>query len=290
MSRRVTENVSNKIHDETEAASAASILKEKDANEIDKKTMKGQEIPQDNSQLIQEDGSRASIDMKTKRKRALSDLRCIVEDAIVGDYLLEKPDKSVSPTEAAMAKGQLKNITLWGVPLLPSAGHQGTDVVLLKFLKAREFKVQEAFHMLRKNLQWRREYNTDSILEENLDPDHENFMYLNCKDKEGRPLCYNDFGTLKDKELSKKILETEEFYDKFIRLRVQSMEKGVKELSFKPGGPNTLVHITDLKNSHPPALKESRLVSKKILMLLQDNYPELIHKNVSFNKSIEHED
>ncbi|KAI3949435.1 hypothetical protein MKX01_000083, partial [Papaver californicum] len=53
-----------------------------------------------------------------------------------------------------------KDISLWGVPLLPSAGSEATDVILLK--------------MLKNTLQWRRDNKIDSILDEDLGLDHLN--------------------------------------------------------------------------------------------------------------------
>ena len=221
--------------------------------------------------------------MNRKKKKALLEFRCRVEDAILGNYLLGKPNKFLPRNETIKQTEILRQITLWGVPLLPSKGHEGTDIVLLKFLRAKDFKVHEAFNMLRRTLKWRKEYKTDEILDEKLGlSDLENkVMYLNSKDKEGRPLCYNVYEAFRDRESYKKAFGSEEKREEFLRWRIQFMEKGIKNLSFKDGGVNSMVQITDLKNSPGPAMKELRSVSKKALVLLQENYPELIHKNVS---------
>ncbi|GAV83647.1 CRAL_TRIO domain-containing protein/CRAL_TRIO_N domain-containing protein, partial [Cephalotus follicularis] len=209
-----------------------------------------------------------------------------IEDAILGNYLLGKPNKKLPPKEKAKVIQQLKEITLWGVPLLPSKRHEGTDIVLLKFLKARDFKVHDAFKMLRKTLIWRKEYMADEILEEKLDPDLEKVVYLCGTDRKGHPLCYSVFGVLKDKELYEKIFKTHEDSEKFLRRKIQCMEKGVKLLNFRVGGANSIVQITDLKNSPAPEMKELRSCVKKSMMLLQDHYPELIHKNIIINTSL----
>ena len=119
---------------------------------------------------IQEDEKKVAMEMKRSQKKALFEFRCRVEDAIMGNYLLGlgKPSNHVFPKESAKAIEQLKEITLWGVPLMPSKCHEGTDIVLSKFLKAKDFKVHEAFEMLRKTLIWRKEFKADEILEENL--------------------------------------------------------------------------------------------------------------------------
>lgn len=218
---------------------------------------------------------------KKRKKRALLEFRCRVEDAIIGNYLLGKPNRNTGIKEAAKAREQLKEITLWGVPLLPSKGHEGTDVLLQKFLKAKHYKVHEAFEMLRKTLKWRRDYKADGILEEKLGGDLQNLVgFLEGKDREGHPLWFHANGVLKDREMYQKTFGSDEKCEEFLRWMVQNMEKGIKQLRFEKGGVDSIVQITDLKNSSGPAMKEFRSVSKKALLLLQDHYPELVYKNV----------
>ena len=111
------------------------------------------------------------MEMKLRKKKALIEFSCRVEDAILGNYLLGRSNNYLCRNESAKAIEQLKEITLWGVPLMPSKRHVGTDIVLLKFLKAKDYKVHEAFEMLRKTLKWRKEFKADEILEESLGPD-----------------------------------------------------------------------------------------------------------------------
>ena len=226
----------------------------------------------------------ASIQMKKSRRKALTELRSRVEDAVLGNYILMdgKPHESKKMQENENLD---QDISLWGVPLLPSKGHEGTDIILLKFLKARDFKVSEAFNMLRRTLIWRREFKTDGILDENFGPELENVVYIKGTDKEGHPLCYNVCGAFKDREFWRKTFGSEDKREEFIRWRVQSMERVIQNLSFKGegggGGVDSMVQIMDLKNSPRPSNKELRLVTKKAVTLLQDNYPELIFRHVS---------
>ncbi|XP_022771273.1 patellin-4-like isoform X2 [Durio zibethinus] len=252
-----------------------------EANEIEYgKCSANQEPHEENSEeppSFQEDEKKVAMEMKQRQKKALIEFRCRVEDAILGNYLLGKANNYGCRKESAKAIEQLKEITLWGVPLMPSKRHEGTDIVLLKFLKEKDYKVHEAFEMLRKTLKWRKEFKADEILEESLGPDFEKVAYLNSRDKEGHPLYYNIYGALN------KLLGSEENCEKFLRLRVQYMEKGIKELNFEPGGTDSVVQIIDLKNSPGPATKELRSVFRKSWMLLQDHYPELIHRNIIIN-------
>lgn len=241
-----------------------------------------QEDLEPKTQQEDEETKAACVEMKKKKKKALKEFRGRVEDAIMGNYLLGKPNKKLFRNEISMQKEQVKEITLWGVPLLPSKGHQGTDVVLLKFLRARDFKVSEAFEMLKRTLKWRKEYKADEILQEELGgSDLENVVFINSADKKGHPLCYTVYGPFKDKELYKKTFGSEAKRQEFLRWRVQFIEKGIKKLNFKNGGVDSMVQITDLKNSPGPDFKELRSLSSKTLLLLQDKYPELIQKNVS---------
>ncbi|KAJ8752143.1 hypothetical protein K2173_001818 [Erythroxylum novogranatense] len=176
-----------------------------------------------------------------------------------------------------------KDISLWGIPLLPSKGADGTDVILLKFLRAREFKVNEAFEMLKKTLQWRKESNVDSIINENLEVDLSSAFYMDGVDREGHPVCYNVYGAFANEELYSKALGTKESRAKFLRWRFQLMEKGIQKLDLKPGGVSSLLQISDLKNSPSPSKKELRVAMNKAVELLQDNYPEFVARNIFIN-------
>ncbi|XP_024022179.1 patellin-4 [Morus notabilis] len=223
------------------------------------------------------------VEMNRKKKKALLEFRCRVEDAILGNYLLGKPNQFLSRTEIMRQKEILREITLWDVPLLPSKGHEGTDIVLLRFLRVKDFKVNEAFQMLRRTLRWRKEYKADEILDEKLGPDVEKVMCLDSRDREGRPLCYSVYGAFRDREVYKRAFGSEENGGEFLRWRIQCLEKGIKKLEFKNGGVDSIVQISDFKNSPGPVMKELRSVSKKAMILIQDNYPELIHKIIVIN-------
>ncbi|KAL6873782.1 hypothetical protein ACP4OV_013864 [Aristida adscensionis] len=203
----------------------------------------------------------------------------------------EKKDAAAvdeKPAEAAAAAAAVdEDISLWGVPLLPSKGDEATDVVLLKFLRARDFKAGAAFEMLRKTLRWRREWSglaagddgDDGALPEEL----EGACYLDGADREGHPVCYNALGVFADDAVYKKALGTEEGKARFLRWRVRAMERHVAELDLKPGGAASLLQVTDLRNSPGPAKKDLRVALKQVLDLFQDNYPELVARNILIN-------
>lgn len=199
-------------------------------------------------------------DLKEFEKKALAELRSNVEEAIHGNNTL----------------------SLWGVPLLPSKGDNATDEILLKFLRAREFNPNEALEMLKNALQWRKENDIDSILNDNFDGNLDSIGYMNGVDRQGHLVCYNNFGLFGDNEMYNDILGTEEKRERFLRWRVQLMEKGIQKLDFKPGGVSSFLQINDLKDAPSPLKKELRLATNNVVAVLQDNYPEFVAKNVSF--------
>ncbi|VFQ86248.1 unnamed protein product [Cuscuta campestris] len=215
---------------------------------------------------------------KLSVKMALLDLRCRVEDAILSKYLVYNKKKAV------FSKADVENqrdISLWGVPLLPSRGHEGTDVILAKFLKSRDFKAAEAFKALQKALRWRTKHRVRDILgDKNIVPEGDSLLHADGKDKDGRPVCYQTLGNFKD--LNQDVWGTshEERRDSLTRWRIQCLKKGIRLLDFKPGGPNSIILVTDLRNSPGIAMKEVRWITKNLLRLLHDNYPGLIYKNV----------
>ena len=200
-----------------------------------------------------------------------------------GEKAAAKEEKPVET--AAVVVVVDKDIALWGVPLLPSKGDEATDVVLLKFLRARDFKAGAAFEMLRRTLRWRRGWTGFSVDADADDADLPEELagacYLDGADREGHPVCYNALGVFADDAVYKKALGTEEGKARFLRWRVRAMERHVAELDLRPGGAASLLQVTDLKNSPGPAKKDLRVAVKQVLDLFQDNYPELVARNVS---------
>ncbi|XP_074560153.1 patellin-3-like [Curcuma longa] len=173
-----------------------------------------------------------------------------------------------------------EEVFIWGVPLL---GDEKSDTVLLKFLRARDLKVNDALTMLKNAVIWRKQFGIEALLEENLGlPELEKAVFMHGVDREGHPVCYNVYGEFQDKELYEKAFGDEEKRQKFLKWRIQYLEKGIRELlDFTPGGISSMVQVTDLKNA--PRLGKHRQATNKAVTLLQDNYPEFIAKKVFIN-------
>ncbi|XP_022751614.1 patellin-4-like [Durio zibethinus] len=277
-------------------------IKEQNKEKSSENAEKEMEKPKENEgrEDDKDEGSKAnsSIDEPEKEKNIgqeseeknlksvkddMAEERDVMQEGVEKERVIAEAEKK-KMLEAIEGKEDCidKDIKLWGVPLSPSKGWNATDAVLLKFLRARDFKVIDAFEMLRNTLQWRKENNMDSILDEDLGNEFHSTAYLNGSDRQGHPVCYNVFGVLSDEEMYNKTLGTEENREKFLRWRLQLMEEGIEKLDFY-GGVSSLLQISDLKNTPGPSKKEVRLIMKQVVGLLQDNYPEFVVKNIFIN-------
>ncbi|KAG8068571.1 hypothetical protein GUJ93_ZPchr0005g15090 [Zizania palustris] len=202
-----------------------------------------------------------------------------VEEAVVA---AASEPAAATEVEAAATPAEPKEELIWGVPLVGDDEH--TDTVLLKFLRAREFKVKEAMAMLKAAVLWRKRFGIDAVLGADLGlPELENVVFYRGADREGHPVCYNVYGEFQDKELYEKAFGDEEKRERFLKWRIQLLERGIREqLDFSSSGICSMVQVTDLKNS-PPMLGKHRAVTRQALALLQDNYPEFIAKKVNFS-------
>ncbi|CAO2196774.1 unnamed protein product [Urochloa humidicola] len=187
------------------------------------------------------------------------------------------PEAAVETQEAAP-----EPVLIWGVPLV--GDDERTDTVLLKFLRAREFKVKEAMAMLKSAVLWRKRFGIASLLDADLGlPELENVVFYRGADRDGHPVCYNVYGEFQDKDLYEKAFGDEEKRERFLKWRIQLLERGIlSKLDFSPSSTCSMVQVTDLKNS-PPMLGKHRAVTRQAVALLQDNYPEFIAKKVFIN-------
>ncbi|KZV37314.1 patellin-3-like [Dorcoceras hygrometricum] len=173
-----------------------------------------------------------------------------------------------------------EEVSIWGVPLLKD---ERSDVILLKFLRARDFKVQESFDMLKNTIRWRKEFNVDELVKEDLGDDLEKVVFMQGHDKSGHPVCYNVYGEFQNKELYLNTFSDEVKRMKFLRWRIQFLERSIRKLDFNPGGINTIFQVSDLKNSPGLGKRELHIATKQALQILQDNYPEFVSKQVFIN-------
>lgn len=246
--------------------------------------------------------SNVVADLSDSERKALSELKQLVTEAInnkqfasqtkqpeeekqkqnpkseESDHSTEIETKS-TPEEPKppSSSSTEEEVTIWGIPLLKD---DRTDVILLKFLRARDFKVKDSFTMLKNTFQWRKDFNIESLLDEDLGDDLEKVVFMHGFDRDGHPVCYNVYGEFQNKILYQDTFSDEEKRNRFLRWRIQSLERSIRKLDFKPGRISTIFQVNDLKNSPGPTKRELRLATNQALQILQDNYPEFVAKQV----------
>ncbi|KAI6691283.1 hypothetical protein NL676_028111 [Syzygium grande] len=218
-------------------------------------------------------------DLSDPERNALEELKQLCQEALNSNTFFSKqaPEQEPETGDASVSAGEA---SIWGIPLLKD---ERTDVVLLKFLRARDFKVKDAFVMLRSTVRWRKDFSIDAFVDEDLGDDLEKVVFMHGHDREGHPVCYNVYGEFQNKELYQKTFADEEKRAKFLRWRVQFLERSIRKLDFNPGGTCTIFQVSDLKNSPGPGKRELRIATKQALQMLQDNYPEFVAKQVFIN-------
>lgn len=158
-----------------------------------------------------------------------------IEETIVAVAAVPAPpppaEEEPSATVEAVPPPPPEEVSIWGIPLLAD---ERTDVILLKFLRARDFKVKEAFTMLKNTVKWRKEFGIETLLEEDLGTELEKVVFMDGFDKEGHPVCYNVYGEFNSKELYLNTFSDEEKRQRFLRWRIQFLEKSIRKLAFVP--------------------------------------------------------
>lgn len=218
-------------------------------------------------------------DLSDSERKSLVEFKFLVQESIKNQtFTTGTPAKTQEiQTPSTEITDLPQEVSIWGVPLLKD---DRTDVILLKFLRARDFKIKESFAMLKKTILWRKEFNIEELVDEDLGDDLDKVVFMHGHDKEGHPVCYNVYGEFQNKELYNKTFGDEEKRNKFLRWRIQFLERSIRKLDFNPGGINTIFQVSDLKNSPGPGKRELRLATRQALHLLQDNYPEFVAKQV----------
>ncbi|GAB2271902.1 hypothetical protein Dimus_006730 [Dionaea muscipula] len=277
-------------------------------------TALAQEVPADEPEKGKLGSGKASIlpavsfkeesnlvsDLSDFQRRALDELKKLVQESLDANTLISPPPPSETAEEEmtaiqsdikleesssypveAFGRATRGDVSIWGIPLLKD---ERSDVVLLKFLRARDFRVSEAFDMVKRTLSWRRGFGIEMLLEEeDLGDDLGKVVFMRGHDRDGHPVCYNVYGEFQNKELYAKTFSDEGKTGRFLRWRIQFLERSVRKLDFGPGGVNTIFQVYDLKNAPGPGRTELRRATRQALILLQDNYPEFAAKQVFIN-------
>eukprot|EP00195_Chlamydomonas_chlamydogama_P015990 CAMPEP_0202911340 /NCGR_PEP_ID=MMETSP1392-20130828/54700_1 /ASSEMBLY_ACC=CAM_ASM_000868 /TAXON_ID=225041 /ORGANISM="Chlamydomonas chlamydogama, Strain SAG 11-48b" /LENGTH=394 /DNA_ID=CAMNT_0049601807 /DNA_START=87 /DNA_END=1271 /DNA_ORIENTATION=+ len=186
------------------------------------------------------------------------------------------------PQAAEVANLNGKNLTLWGVSLdglKASSPNTKQSVVLLKFLRARKFDVQASLSMLIACLKWRREMDIDALMAEQFPAELNAGGELYGTDRNGNPVTYNYYGNL---DLTR-IFDGPDGTGRFVRWRVQLMERAIQQLDFEEGI-EQVMQVHDYAGASMFKLSpQVKAATRTIIKLFQDNYPEMLSTKLFLN-------
>ncbi|KAF8329477.1 CRAL/TRIO domain-containing protein [Cantharellus anzutake] len=171
-------------------------------------------------------------------------------------------------------EGRFRVTDMWGVPLDPSRVDDArVSVILLKFIKAVNYDVEEATKRLIATIKWREEFKASETVNEEFPTEVFGTLgHVFGHDKEGRPITWNVYGGIDQQAVFGDL-------NRFLRWRVGLMERGLREVNFTTV--DSMIQVHDYLGASRDA--NSKKAATAASKLFTDYYPELLHQKYFVN-------